>query len=228
MHRLSDLNTKSISEDLAHKHNTSRAFGCDILLPQNSHQFVTLRHYAAQYEDKTMRVINSINQADTRVFLACVNTRHQTLLSRLAYGVSKTADGYLQLGLPLLLFLIGEPQGQNLLTSSLGCFAIWLPLYWVLKNSCRRPRPPVAIPNFNASIIASDEFSFPSGHTAASFLLATLLVLSYGTIASPAFIWAAAVGCSRVILGVHFPSDILVGASLGIIIAHLGHSALPC
>lgn len=173
-----------------------------------------------------MRVITTINQADTRIFLACVNTRHQTQLSRLAYGISKTADGYLQLGLPLLLFAINDAQGQNLLFATLVCFAIWLPLYWVLKNSCRRPRPPVAIPSFNACIIASDEFSFPSGHTAASFLLATLLVLSYGAIASPMFIWAAAVGCSRVILGVHFPTDILAGASLGITIAHIGHSAL--
>jgi undecaprenyl-diphosphatase len=94
----------------------------------------------------------------------------------------------------------------------------------VLKNTCRRLLPPQAIPAFCASIIASDEFSFPSGHTAAAFLLATMSVLFFGAIAAQMFICATAIASSRVILGVHFPTYTLAGASLGIAIAHLGHS----
>lgn len=168
-----------------------------------------------------MRLIQSINQFDVRMFLACVGTRHQQRLSRIAYGISKTGDGYTQLALPLLLCVIGVNLAQEYLLAVLLSFAVWLPLYWVLKNTCRRRRPPAAIPTFSASIIASDEFSFPSGHTAAAFLLATLTVLCFGVIAAPMFLWATAVAASRVVLGVHFPTDTLAGAALGIAIAHL-------
>lgn len=171
-----------------------------------------------------MRLIQSINQFDVRMFMACVSTRHQRQLSRIAYGISKTGDGYAQLALPLLICSLGIQFGQEYLLAVLASFAFWLPLYWVLKNTCRRRRPPVAIPTFCASIIASDEFSFPSGHTAAAFLLATMTVLFFGVIAAPLFIWATAVAASRVILGVHFPTDTLAGAALGISIAHIGHN----
>ena len=171
-----------------------------------------------------MRLIQSINQFDVRMFLACVNTRHQRQLCRLAYGVSKTGDGYSQVLLPLALYALGVKHSEHLAISVAAAFAIWLPLYWVLKNTCRRRRPPAAIPRFNAAIIASDEFSFPSGHTAAAFLLATLCVLFYGIAAAPLFIWATAVGASRILLGVHFPTDTLAGAALGISIAYLSHA----
>ena len=171
-----------------------------------------------------MRLIQSINQFDVRMFLACVNTRHQQQLSRVARSVSKTGDGYAQLGLPLCLYVMGASQGLSYFSAVMISFAAWLPIYWVLKNTCRRKRPPAAIPAFSAAIIASDEFSFPSGHTAAAFLLATMTVLFFGVIGTPLFLWAVAVGASRVILGVHFPTDSLAGASLGIGIAHLGHS----
>ncbi len=173
-----------------------------------------------------MQLIESINQFDVRMLLACVGTRHQQQLSRIAFGISKTGDGYLQIILPVSLYLLGANFGQEFLLATLASFAIWLPIYWILKNTCRRRRPPAAIPAFNASIIASDKFSFPSGHTAGAFLLATLAVLFFGSIAAPMFIWALAVGASRVLLGVHFPTDIIAGASLGTGIAHLGYNLL--
>jgi undecaprenyl-diphosphatase len=171
-----------------------------------------------------MRLIQSINKFDVRIFLACVNTRHQQLLSRVARSVSKTGDGYAQLGAPLCVYVMGISQGLAYLSAVIISFSAWLPTYWVLKNTCRRKRPPAAIPAFSAAIIASDEFSFPSGHTAAAFLLATMTVLFFGAAGTPLFIWATAVGASRVILGVHFPTDTLAGASLGMGIAYLGHS----
>ncbi len=59
--------------------------------------------------------------------------------------------------------------------------------------------------------------SFPSGHTSGAFALATSLSISYPKwyVIIPTFLWAGAVGYSRMDLGVHYPSDVLAGAIIG-------------
>ena len=66
-------------------------------------------------------------------------------------------------------------------------------------------------------ITASDEFSFPSGHTSGAFLVATALTILLPPVGIAGYLygWAALVALSRVILGVHFPLDTLAGALLG-------------
>jgi undecaprenyl-diphosphatase len=58
--------------------------------------------------------------------------------------------------------------------------------------------------------------SFPSGHAAGSFAFATFVAVRSPRWAAPAFVWAALVAWSRCVLGVHYPSDVLGGAMLGI------------
>lgn len=60
--------------------------------------------------------------------------------------------------------------------------------------------------------------SFPSGHTSSAFATATSLSLCYPKwyVIAPSYIWAGWVGYSRMELGVHYPSDVLVGALVGI------------
>ena len=136
------------------------------------------------------------------------------LLYRIAKLVSRSGDGYLQLLLPLLILIyLGQPA-LPFFTAVLVAFALERSWYWILKNSLKRRRPPVAIPSFEAVIKASDEFSFPSGHTSGAFLLAIMVSADFPLFAMPLFIWAATVGLSRVILGVHFPADILAGIGL--------------
>jgi undecaprenyl-diphosphatase len=77
----------------------------------------------------------------------------------------------------------------------------------------------VALQNFHSIITPSDQFSFPSGHTSAAFMVATLLAYFFPALSVFLYGWATLVGCSRVMLGVHFPTDILVGAILGISVA---------
>ena len=89
-------------------------------------------------------------------------------------------------------------------------------IYFVVKNSLKRNRPEAALKNFRSIITPSDQFSFPSGHTSAAFMMATLLSFHFPSLLIPLYCWATLVGCSRVVLGVHFPTDILVGSILGI------------
>ena len=173
-----------------------------------------------------MQILNTLTQYDTRMFLWCVNSRHQNMLAKTARQVSRSGDGYLQVLIPTGLALVAGEAGKHLLLATLLAFAIELPICWILKNSFRRRRPPEAIPSFSSLITASDKFSFPSGHTAAATMLATLVYLSFGMLALPLMIWAAMVGASRVILGVHFPGDILAGATLGATLAYWSFSVV--
>lgn len=162
-----------------------------------------------------MRVIQSIQHFDLRMLLWCFGSRYYNHLVALAKPVSTSGDGYMQVVFPLLIWAALPDTGAAFVQLAVLAFLIERPLYLVLKRGCKRRRPPEAIPNFQSVVHASDQFSFPSGHTMAAFLLATLSYLYFGPAALAMYIWAAAVGCSRVILGVHFPTDILAGATLG-------------
>lgn len=165
-----------------------------------------------------MRVINSLLQYDLRMLLWCRKSRIYPQFIAAVRSVSRTGDGYMQVALPLMLLFIGE-SGTAFFEVALYAFGIERSTYLVLKNTLRRQRPPQVIPDFKSIVEASDRFSFPSGHTMAAFLLAGITTLHFGQAALPLYIWASAVGLSRVILGVHFPTDILAGAAIGTAIA---------
>ncbi|MEI8634086.1 phosphatase PAP2 family protein [Vibrio sp. PP-XX7] len=67
-----------------------------------------------------------------------------------------------------------------------------------------------------AFITPSDRFSLPSGHTTAGFLMAGLIAYFYPQFSEIAFLWASCIGAARILLGVHFFTDVLVGSLLGI------------
>ena len=66
-------------------------------------------------------------------------------------------------------------------------------------------------------------FSFPSGHTGASFAAASALFFSRNKFGVFAFVVAALIGFSRLYLYVHYPSDVLAGALIGIMLGWLGN-----
>ena len=86
----------------------------------------------------------------------------------------------------------------------------------ILKYSINRKRPFETYPDIE-KLTGGGSPSFPSGHTSEAFALATSLTLAYPKyyVIVPAFAWAAAVGYSRMDLGVHYPSDVLMGAVIG-------------
>ena len=86
----------------------------------------------------------------------------------------------------------------------------------ILKYAINRPRPFVTYP-FLEKVTSGGSPSFPSGHTADAFSIATSLSIAYPKwyIIIPAYGWAGAVAYSRMDLGVHYPSDVLAGAIIG-------------
>jgi membrane-associated phospholipid phosphatase len=85
-----------------------------------------------------------------------------------------------------------------------------------LKYSIKRDRPYVTYPFIEQETSAGSP-SFPSGHTSTAFATATSLSIAFPKwyVIAPSFLWATAVGYSRMDLGVHYPSDVLAGAIIG-------------
>ncbi|HEY3764531.1 MAG TPA: phosphatase PAP2 family protein [Gaiellales bacterium] len=93
----------------------------------------------------------------------------------------------------------------------------------VLKDAIGRVRPPLADPRVHPSIPVPHDPSMPSGHAMMAFTGAVLLAAVMPRLRWPLLVLAAAIGLSRVYLGVHYPSDVVVGAALG---AALGAGAV--
>jgi undecaprenyl-diphosphatase len=128
---------------------------------------------------------------------------------------SRLADGPLWVMLILLMpWLTSDGVHQARAMLSLG--AINLALYYGLKRGTRRPRPFDCCADIRACLKVPDAFSFPSGHTLHAFAFATLLSGLHPAWAPALWALALLVGLARVVLGLHFPSDVLAGAFIGI------------
>ena len=91
-----------------------------------------------------------------------------------------------------------------------------------LKPIISRTRPANAYPDLIFTHSSTHGPSFPSGHETVAFSTATMVALQYRKwyVTIPAYLWAASVGYSRMYLGVHYPSDVLAGAAIGIASAY--------
>ncbi len=96
-----------------------------------------------------------------------------------------------------------------------------------LKFAFHRDRPFKTYPNDIFKHSSAGSLSFPSGHTSAAFSLATSVSLAFPKwyVIAPSMLWAGTVGYSRMYLGVHYPSDVLVGAVIGAGTSYLCYKA---
>ena len=159
-----------------------------------------------------MSVLENIHQLDLTTFDWCLQRKRRDIALQIARPISHSADGYLYAVAGVIALVL---QAWTFATLLAVGFALERLIYFVCKNSFKRNRPAKAITGFRSVIQASDEFSFPSGHTSGAFFMACSASLFEPVLGIIFFPWAALVGASRVMLGVHFPTDCFAGALLG-------------
>lgn len=138
-----------------------------------------------------------------------------------AFKIVTESVNPISLGLPVGLFIGGKATKNNEMVWNsyeiASAFFITGVLTTGLKLSIARERPFVSYPDDITKYTKAGSHSFPSGHTSMAFSTATSISLIYPKwyIIVPAYAWACSIGYSRMYLGVHYPSDVLVGALLG-------------
>jgi undecaprenyl-diphosphatase len=133
--------------------------------------------------------------------------------------VSRLGDGAFWYGLMAAVALAGGATGRvaALHMALTGLTAALL--YRLLKRWTRRPRPFRAHHEIVAHIAPLDEFSFPSGHTLHAVAF-TIVALAYFPLLAPLLVpFAVLVAASRIVLGLHYPSDVLAATLIGCLLA---------
>ena len=128
---------------------------------------------------------------------------------------TRLGDGWLWYGLGVMLLIYGGPQRFSAVGAAGAAAIVGILVFKTLKTLSHRPRPCQYEPHCWSRILPPDQFSFPSGHTMTAFSIALVVSYFYPGLEGALYFVAASIAISRVVLGMHFLSDVLAGAVLG-------------
>ncbi len=145
------------------------------------------------------------------------NLRSDTLTPIVKFITSLGNAGILWIIFSALFLCFRKTRKIGFMTS-LSLILDLLSVNVLIKNLAARTRPYEVIEGLTSLIGPQSDFSFPSGHTAASFAFATVILFTAPKKYSvPTLILAFLIALSRIYLGVHYPTDILGGIVIGAI-----------
>jgi undecaprenyl-diphosphatase len=140
--------------------------------------------------------------------------------------VSRLGDGWMWYAVMLALPWLDHANGTTCAIRMFLVGAVNLVIYKIIKRCIARPRPYRSCPGIRACGRSLDEFSFPSGHTLHSVAFTLILVAYYPRWGFLIWPFTLLVAASRVVLGLHYPSDVLVGAAVGALTAAVSFNLL--
>ena len=132
---------------------------------------------------------------------------------------TRGGDGWLWYAMGLIVLLAGGDRRFPAVGAALLAAATGVAIFLRLKKATGRRRPCAIEPHCWARLLPPDQFSFPSGHTITAFAVSVALSRFYPDLATGLLFCALSVAASRVLLGMHFLSDVVAGAAIGTVVA---------
>jgi len=169
--------------------------------------------------------VDSLLELDAKITRRMGVAEKPGLLRNLAVFFAHSGDSWFWILGLAILWWFGSPYWRLIALSMLACILITAVLVMVIKFLVRRRRPDG---EWGGIYRSTDPHSFPSGHATRAVLLAVLAVgLGPSWFGWMLAIWAPLVILARVAMGVHYFSDVIAGALLGLIIGCLALNWLP-
>jgi undecaprenyl-diphosphatase len=159
---------------------------------------------------------NSIERRDHRLMRRMNRWRAPRWIRFWMITATRMGDGWLWYGLGVILLIFGGAQRFSATAAATSSGLAGILVFKTLKLLSQRPRPCQVEPHCWSKVLPPDKFSFPSGHTMTAFSVALVISYFYPVLEGPLFFLAISIALSRIVLGMHFLSDVLAGVVLGI------------
>ena len=152
-----------------------------------------------------------------------IQTLHTPVLDKIMVGITKLGDvGIIWIILTAVFLVMPKTRRTGgvmlaaLLVQTVLCNV-------VLKNLVARTRPYDVNTTVQLLVPKLHDFSFPSGHTSASFTTVSALYFAGDKSWKPALVLACLIAVSRLYLYVHYPTDVVGGLTLGVLSGYIGY-----
>ena len=164
---------------------------------------------------RTHAMLSYIDSLD-RTLMLHINRWHAPRWIRVwMVCATRGGDGWLWYAMGAIVLLAGGGRRFPAVGAAGLAAGLGIATFLRLKKATGRRRPCAIEPHCWATLLPPDQFSFPSGHTITAFAVSVALSLFYPDLATGLLFCALSVAASRILLGMHFLSDVLAGAAIG-------------
>jgi undecaprenyl-diphosphatase len=163
----------------------------------------------------TRTVWNQIQSNDHRLMRKFHRWRAPRWLRILTILATRLGDGWLWYALGIVLLIYGGERRFAAVGAAAFASVAGICIFRLLKNKSRRRRPCDIEPHCWSQILPPDKYSFPSGHSITAFAIAITIGMFYPELQPSLVAAALLIAFSRIVLGMHFLSDVLAGIVLG-------------
>lgn len=130
-------------------------------------------------------------------------------------SATRLGDGWIWYSIGIALLVFGGADRYTALVACITAEGVAVTLFQFLKRASNRKRPCQLEAHCWSKVLPPDQFSFPSGHSMSAFAIAVPLCIYYPDLQAPLLMISFSIAVSRVILGMHFVSDVVVGSLVG-------------
>lgn len=169
--------------------------------------------------ESSQRIFASLDDREVEIVARAVLFAERKHLTGVARIATRLGNGWLYPILSALIVLAQIDKPLRFLTSSAISLLIAFGVYPALKRSLARMRPCDYYPSLARAVEPLDHYSCPSGHAMTAAAFAVSLVAAWPAAAALAASICLVIGWSRVALGHHYVSDVVLGSVMGAAIA---------
>jgi len=160
--------------------------------------------------------LQHLNELEVPLCRAWTRSMQRRWVHRAFAVISRLGNGVFWYSLIAILFLVDGWSGLVTGVHMLATSFVALLLYMSLKGATRRERPCHFADGIDPGAPPLDRYSFPSGHTLQAVAFTTVALYYYPRLAVILVPFTLLVATSRVALGLHYPSDVLVATAIGL------------